>query len=300
MFMQSAAMALGFGSFFQYGKRKLSAMSNEEFNALTPEALTAQLLSSINNMIPLTADSFKQMERLNVDILNAMATYFTQGIEYLGGFLSGKNVPTTIGGSTFSPQNIPGGLQEVLGLDFLSNLTPEQISGLPGASGTPELSNETVTTTNLNPIEKFASKWMNPNSGIANYRGMKLAEAKYILQQMNAGNLKRFSQFRAGLVRYFDKIGKAPTAQEQQQITQTKIGQTSSGLIKAIAIAFNNITYLLRVQKYLKVKSTGIQKIGIAIDIYNKLVKDKKGMILNKFHTINNLKITLRYPFANT
>ncbi len=121
MFMQSAAMALGFGSFFQYGKRKLSAMSNEEFNALTPEALTAQLMSSVNNMIPTVQQSFREMEKLNVLILNAMATYFTQGVEYLGGFLSGKNVPTTIGGSTFSPSNIPSGLSEVTGLSGLND-----------------------------------------------------------------------------------------------------------------------------------------------------------------------------------
>ncbi len=120
MFMQSAAMALGFGSFFQYGKRKLSAMSNEDFNALTPEALTTQLMSSINNMIPTVEQSFKQMEQMNVMILNAMATYFTQGVEYLGNFLSGKAVPTTIGGSTFSPSNIPSGLAEVTGLSGLN------------------------------------------------------------------------------------------------------------------------------------------------------------------------------------
>ncbi len=89
MFMQSAAMALGFGSFFQYGKRKLSAMSNEEFNALTPEALTSQLMSSINNMIPTVEQSFHQMEQMNVMILDAMAKYFDQGVQFLGRWISG-------------------------------------------------------------------------------------------------------------------------------------------------------------------------------------------------------------------
>ncbi len=89
MFMQSAAMALGFGSFFQYGKRKISSMSNEEFNALTPEALTSQLLSNVNNMIPTVEQSFKQMEQMNVLILDAMAKYFNQGVQKLEQWLQG-------------------------------------------------------------------------------------------------------------------------------------------------------------------------------------------------------------------
>ncbi len=89
MFMQSAAMALGFGSFFQYGKRKISSMSNEEFNALTPEALTANLLSNVNNMIPSVQSSFHQMETMNVMILEAMAKYFSQGVQYLEKWIQG-------------------------------------------------------------------------------------------------------------------------------------------------------------------------------------------------------------------
>ncbi len=89
MFMQSAAMALGFGSFFQYGKRKLSAMSNKEFNALTPEALAAQLMSNVNNMIPTVEQSFKQMEHMNVLILEAMAKYFDQATSFLFKWLKG-------------------------------------------------------------------------------------------------------------------------------------------------------------------------------------------------------------------
>ncbi len=36
MAMQSGAMALEFGTYFQYGKRRISAMDNDEFNALKP------------------------------------------------------------------------------------------------------------------------------------------------------------------------------------------------------------------------------------------------------------------------
>ncbi len=36
---QSAVLAMAFGVNYQYGKRKISALSNEEFNALTPEKI---------------------------------------------------------------------------------------------------------------------------------------------------------------------------------------------------------------------------------------------------------------------
>ncbi len=117
MFMQSAAMALGFGSFFQYGKRKISSMSNEEFNALTPEALTAQLLSNVNNMIPSVQSSFKQMEQMNVLILDAMANYFSQGVAKLDQWIRGR------------------------GENLLSNLTPPPQTSTAGAGDTEFLHN---------------------------------------------------------------------------------------------------------------------------------------------------------------
>ncbi len=144
MFMQSAAMALAFGSFFQYGKRKLSAMPNEEFNALTPEALTAKLMSNVNNMIPTVEQSFKQMEHLNIAILEAMAKYLGQGIDYFAGLLSGKTTIDT-GSGNFNIGNIPSGLSEVSGLtalnDYLNKLnldTGQQSAAAPiGPTGGP-------------------------------------------------------------------------------------------------------------------------------------------------------------------
>ncbi len=65
-------------------------MSNEDFNVLTPEALTSQLMSSINNMIPTVNESFHQMEQMNVMILEAMSKYFSQGVEFLDKWIIGR------------------------------------------------------------------------------------------------------------------------------------------------------------------------------------------------------------------
>ncbi len=57
MAAQSAAMAQAFGTYFQYGKRKISSMSNEEFNKLTPQIMHEGLTADIRQMIPSLAKS---------------------------------------------------------------------------------------------------------------------------------------------------------------------------------------------------------------------------------------------------
>ncbi len=115
MFMQSAAMALAFGSNFQYGKRKISSMSNDEFNRLTPTQMNIDLVNSVNAMIPSVEASFKQMERMNVTILDSMARYLAQGVEFLFDVVSGKK---SIQGSdsTFSVDNILPNLGSLIGV----------------------------------------------------------------------------------------------------------------------------------------------------------------------------------------
>ncbi len=49
---QSLMMGEAFGKGFQYGKRKISSMSNEEFNALTPSDLGKSITTDYNAIIP--------------------------------------------------------------------------------------------------------------------------------------------------------------------------------------------------------------------------------------------------------
>ncbi len=60
MAAQSAALALAFGENFQYGKRRISAMSNEEFNKLTPITLSQRAQQEMQALIPTLTASMKQ------------------------------------------------------------------------------------------------------------------------------------------------------------------------------------------------------------------------------------------------
>ncbi len=156
MFMQSAAMALGFGSFFQYGKRKVSAMSNEEFNVLTPEALTSQLLSNINNMIPTVGESFRQMEQMNVMILEAMSKYFSQGVEFLDRWITGR-------GQNFV-ENIQGAIPTLPSVDQ-PVFTPEEIIGSGGqvVAAAPSVGGTTPQITNTGALQALRDKFRKYN-----------------------------------------------------------------------------------------------------------------------------------------
>ncbi len=61
MGIQSAVMAKQFGENFQYGKRRISAMSNEEFNKLTPKMIQDNANAELKAMIPSMEQSVIEM-----------------------------------------------------------------------------------------------------------------------------------------------------------------------------------------------------------------------------------------------
>ncbi len=61
MGIQSAVMAKSFGENFQFGKRRISALSNEEFNKLTPQTILEQNTRELKSMIPSMEQSVIEM-----------------------------------------------------------------------------------------------------------------------------------------------------------------------------------------------------------------------------------------------
>ncbi len=72
MFMQSVMMGYGFGTGFQYSKRKISAMSNEEFNATSIVQETQKMFESYKLIIPELKQSIDDSKDLQSYVLAAM------------------------------------------------------------------------------------------------------------------------------------------------------------------------------------------------------------------------------------
>jgi len=69
---QSLAMGEAFGKGFQYGKRKISSMSNEEFNALNFKGLSESIATDYRVMIPSLTTSIKDSQVLQAAVFDAL------------------------------------------------------------------------------------------------------------------------------------------------------------------------------------------------------------------------------------
>lgn len=109
MAAQSFAMGDAFGTSFQYGKRKISSLSNDEFNALTMVGLHDTIQHDIRDMIPAMNDSFKRMQEFQIDIIQSMLQTLLLGIQEFGKFVTGGLGSSGGGTTTDTPEPSFGG-----------------------------------------------------------------------------------------------------------------------------------------------------------------------------------------------
>ncbi len=87
---QSAVMMKMAGEQWQYGKRRISAMTNEEFNKLTPIKLFEIETSELRAMIPLMQESMRDMNKLTPIIVTEMIKMFSDFVTILYQKLTGE------------------------------------------------------------------------------------------------------------------------------------------------------------------------------------------------------------------
>ncbi len=130
MAAQSFAMGHAFGTSFQYGKRKISSMTNEEFNALSATDLHGELQADIRAMIPNMNQSFKTMEQFQLDIIGSMVETLrlaaTQFFEFLttGKLPSVDNTSTETSTSAF---DVLYGGSITIPNTLLNDVTPDEV-----------------------------------------------------------------------------------------------------------------------------------------------------------------------------
>ncbi len=75
---QSFAMGEAFGKGFQFGKRKISSMTNEQFNKLTGPQAFAETTADITAMIPTMSSAMEKFHTLQTDIILKMIDYISK------------------------------------------------------------------------------------------------------------------------------------------------------------------------------------------------------------------------------
>ncbi len=136
MMWQSAAIAAGFGTYFQFAKRKVSAMSNEEFNRADPHKLVEDLYDDIIQAMP---SSFTKIDSMTPIILDSMLKMLTNAAEWFAGILGGtgpadalhhlQGLPGHLGHAGFGETlDTPPGQDEPVGLPLI-NVSANTVSG---------------------------------------------------------------------------------------------------------------------------------------------------------------------------
>ncbi len=228
MFAQSAAMALAFGSNFQYGKRKISSMSNEDFNLMSALEMNNGLASTMNAMIPTIEESFKHFEEMNTKILNSMARYFAQAIEFGFDVLTGKQ---SISGTDSHFDIAHAGLN-IIGQEHI-HPPDNQVSGLPSPAAV-----AAGGTSDLSPYEQWAAKWINYSKNTANFTSATFGELRFMLDTIAKGKGQKTTKWRATILQEWEK--KTPQFDTPEQ------GITKSGLTGLNETIARNISTMKR------------------------------------------------------
>ncbi len=117
MMSQSWIMMYAAGGAWQYGKRRISAMSNEEFNKLMPLSLLQEHTQMLRDAIPSIQQSIKDMTPLIGTLMEQFGSFINEAIKALpqaaanilgtpGGELT--NIPTTESVETGTGFNLGG------------------------------------------------------------------------------------------------------------------------------------------------------------------------------------------------
>ncbi len=141
-FMGSQSLVIGkqFGEGFQYGKRKISAMTNEEFNKLTPQKIAQDNAEELRQMIPSMKSSIQDMREFQTFIVRELIETAKQ----LPNDIFGANAPLDIGRANDTAYQEGFGLKNVQ--DFYAN----QIKNEPQTSHISAASSDYTTSKDRN------------------------------------------------------------------------------------------------------------------------------------------------------
>ncbi len=123
--IQSYLMMYFAGSGWQYGKRKISAMSNEQFNKLTPEQLLQQHSIELKNMLPTLEKSLNDVTPLVKILIEQYGDFIIEAIKVMPKVV--ENVGAGLGKQIFDI-----GEGSLLDLLIKNAKSAKATSGFPG------------------------------------------------------------------------------------------------------------------------------------------------------------------------
>ncbi len=277
-FMGAQSLVLGkqFGEGFQYGKRKISAMSNEEFNKLTPAKLAQDNAEELKQMIPSMQASITDMRSFQSFIVRELIAT----VQQLPDDIFGKGAPFSIEKATETAVDEKFGLQGIY-----DAIKKASVASLVQYQPKTYHSNQPETVV---PIPTVPSGQIGPQQ-----TGTLITQDRVLYQSTVSAMSDKILDFtfttelrgpknQMKLSVLYAELNKRKKSNPNLSInTQTRIDQTATGLSNQIATAYYLVTRLLLSTEALKGKSgTAYNKRSmIALDAmktYNRLVTSNR------------------------
>ncbi len=153
MATQSLAMGEAFGKGFQYGKRRVSSMTNEEFNKYTAEDMAVEIKTDYTKLIPHMEQAIKNSERFQTVIIEELTRIAGRLPRDVATGIFGGGDPADPGSLSYSNTQFAEDLKKFLlsGQQTASaSVTPGYIADQqPDASTVPVKPEQTVQEKNL-------------------------------------------------------------------------------------------------------------------------------------------------------
>ncbi len=298
MTAQSAAMAQAFGTFYQYGKRKISAMTNEEFNKETPQHLFEELTADISGMIPNMKTSFADMNDLQNTIIREISAIIPQ---------LPKEITAGLAQGTADAGGLAAVLTELLKFGNPATLLPQQTSsdtgsnlayGSPGKSGSeyPESTEETLAVSNiLHAINQIKEKTKLTPKEIFNKKLTqaiaKKSDATVHERQKQAEIIKTTTYDRKNISENLTRgnlRNRETTATAQQKANKARIEQNIKNLTARIALERANrdpIDRLVASGTYLHSTKAKVEQTRI-----NTIIRDLKKKLTDQQTQLRNYR----------
>ncbi len=224
---QSMIMGESFGKGFQYGKRKISSMTNDEFNAMDADDLGRDLATDYSKIIPHLEQAVRASSDFQQMIIQELIKIIPNFVDQL---LGGGSQEQGGSGSRLPPAGIPAFLTPIIGPP------PQTILD------NPQINPPTVTVPGDSAIEKYARRWINPPK--TNLTNITFQEISYLLQQRAQGLLfPKFAPLGSILLKRYNELKPVPKTIEDTPGGIEASGAT--GIVKQIALNIAKLQVLI-------------------------------------------------------
>ncbi len=250
MAAQSMIMGDSFGKAYQYGKRKISSMSNEEFNKLDTKQLGQEILTDYRNIIPSVSQAIQESNEFQSLIVNQLAQILKDlPADLIGGVTGNQELANKL--KETSESNLKGGGDIVLTI----------INAIQGAlPGIPEAEARLVTSEVIHVIDPNldVNKFLAPK--MSTIKGLSVQQAQAQAKQTQLKfeeQLREQQRARAGstpikaIVPQISQVGFGTLTKKkagQSQIMERKL------LISQIANAAHNMKITINADQYNRFK----------------------------------------------